>query len=229
MKPDAERNWVLIWAAVIVLLSSVPYLYGLANTPPGWHFVGLTHNIDDGAVYLSWMRQAADGGFFIRNLYTTEPQLAIQFNLLFLIMGWFAAITRLPLIWVFHIFRAGLGICLIWAIWRFAKLFMDDPNERRILIPLVGLSAGVGWLIPGNGPPTGPVDTWQPEAITFLSIYLNPLFLAGLILMIGAFYWLVLAHRTGCPACAALAGASLLLLGNIHTYDVFTVACVWTA
>lgn len=225
----SELRWVLIWAVLIVLLASVPYVYGVWLTPPGYTFLGLTHNIDDGAVYLSWMRQAADGHFFERNLFTNEPQPARQFNVLFLVMGWFAAITHLPLIIVFHLFRIVLGIAMILCIWRFSMLFLDDPNQRKLLIPLVGLSAGIGWLIPNAKMPTGSVDVWQPEAITFLSIYLNPLFLAGLLLMLGALYWLELARREGKPRCAVYAGLHLLVLGNVHTYDVLTVSCIWTA
>ncbi|MCE5200638.1 hypothetical protein LLG39_16860 [bacterium] len=225
----SERRWVFAWAVAIVVISSLPYLWGILITPKNYHFLGLTHNIDDGAVYLSWMRQAADGHFFIRNLFTSEPQAARAFNLLFLVMGGFARITHLPLIWVFHIFRALLGVTLIWSIWRFSKLFLDNPTARRILIPLVGLSAGVGWLIPGAKAPTGSVDLWQPEAITFLSIYLNPLFLAGLILMLWSLYFLTQTHRYGRVTDAISAGVMLLLLGNIHTYDVITVACVWAA
>lgn len=224
-----ELRWVLTWAAVIALFSSLPYLWGMFITPPGHTFLGLTHNIDDGAVYLSWMRQAADGHFFIRNLFTNEPQAALQFNVLFLAMGWFAAITHLPLITVFHLSRIALGIALILAIWQFSKLFLDDPRQRRLLIPLVGLSAGIGWMIPGAKAPLGSVDVWQPEAITFLSIYLNPLFIAGLLLMLGSFYWLELARREGKAKYAVLAGLHLLVLGNVHTYDVLTVACVWLA
>jgi len=224
-----ELKWVLAWAVVIVLLASVPYIWGLWVTPPGYTFLGLTHNIDDGAVYLSWMRQAADGRFFAGNLFTKDSHPARQFNVLFLAMGWLAAITRLPLIVVFHLFRVVLGIALILCIWRFSKLFLDDARERLLLVPLVGLSAGIGWLIPGAKMPTGSVDVWQPEAITFLSIYLNPLFLAGLLLMVGAFYWLELARRDGSTKYAAYAGLHLLVLGNVHTYDALTVACVWTA
>lgn len=225
----SELRWVLAWAAVIVALSCVPYTFGTAITPPGYQFLGLTHNIDDGAVYLSWMRQAADGHFFIRNLFTNEPQAARQFNVLFLLMGWFAAITRLPLIWVYHIWRAALGIALILTVWRFALLFLNKPEQWKLLIPLVGLSAGVGWLFPGAKMPDGPVDVWQPEAITFLSIYLNPLFLAGLILMLWSLYFLTLLERTGRARFAGCAGLCLLLLGNVHTYDVVTVAAVWAS
>lgn len=228
-KPERqELRWVVTWAVVIVLFSSLPYIWGLFFTPPGCSFLGLTHNIDDGAVYLSWMRQAADGHFFIRNLFTNEAQPALQFNVLFLVMGWFAAITHLPLIVVYHLFRIGLGIALVLGIWQFSKLFLDQ-KQRRLLVPLVGLSAGIGWMIPGAKAPIGSVDVWQPEAITFLSIYLNPLFLAGLLLMLGSFYWLELARRDGKAKYAVLAGLHLLVLGNVHTYDLLTLACVWGA
>ncbi len=223
----SELKWVMAWAAAIVLLASIPYLWGIWMTPPGYCFLGLTHNIDDGAVYFSWMRQVADNHFTYINLFTNEPVKAHQFNVLFLLMGGFAGLTRLPLVWVFHLFRVLLGVGLIVAIWRFSKLFLGSANERRLLIPLVGLSAGIGWLMPGLGAPRGPVDNWQPEAITFLSIYLNPLFVAALILMLGSFYFLILAERTGSVRHAAYAGLSMLLLGNVHTYDVVTVACVW--
>ena len=225
----AERKellWVLAWAVLIVLLASLPYIKGALITPPSYSFTGLTHNIDDGAVYLSWMRQYADGHFLIKNLFTNEPQPALQFNLLFAAMGWFAAVTHLPLIAVFHMSRIVLGIAVILCIWQFSKLFLDE-KQRRLLIPLVGLSSGIGWLIPHVLMPVGSVDVWQPEAITFLSIYLNPLFLAGLLLMIGALYWLEMMRREGNARFAVVAGLHLLILGNVHTYDVLTVGCVW--
>ena len=224
-----ERSLVLMWAAFIVLVASLPYIWGICITPPGYRYLGLTHNIDDGAVYLSWMRQAADGHFFIRNLFTNEPQAARQFNLLFLLMGNFVRFSHLSLIFVFHLFRVILGIVFLLAVWQFSKLFLDDSRQRLILIPLIGLSSGLGWLFVNAQSPTGPVDVWQPEAITFLSIYLNPLFLAGLILMLGSLYFLTLAHRDGRVVYAIYAGLMLLLLGNIHTYDVISVGCIWAA
>lgn len=223
-----ELNWVIVWAVVIVLLSSVPYLWGVFITPPGYTFTGLTHNIDDGAVYLSWMRQAADGHFFQRNLFTSDPQPARQFNVLFLVMGWCAAITHLPLFAVYHLFRIVSGIVLILGIWQFSRLFLTNERQRKVLVLLVGFSSGFGWLIPAAKAPTGSVDLWQPEAITFLSVYLNPLFLIGLLLMIGSLYWLELSRREASVKYAIYAGLHLLALGNVHTYDVLTVACVWT-
>lgn len=224
-----ELKWVLGWALAIVLLASVPYIHGAAITPAGYHFVGLTQNVEDGAVYLSWTRQAADGHFYIRNLFTNDPQPKAAFNLLFLVMGCVARLTHLSCIAVYHLFRVLLGIGLLFAVYRFSMLFVSDRRARLLLIPLVGLSSGIGWLIPNVQFPTGSVDVWQPEAITFLSIYLNPLFLAGLLLMLGSLYYLILMERTGRARYAVFAGLLVLLLGNIHSYDVLTVGCVWLA
>ncbi len=222
----SELRWVLAWAVGIAVLASTPYIWGWWLAPPGYQFLGLTHNIDDGAVYFSWLRQVADGRILFHNLFTSEPTPAGQFNILFLLMGTMAA-AGVPLVIVFHVFRVGLGIGLIFVVWQFSKLFLSDSGARRVLIPLVGLSAGIGWLIPAGVMPNAAVDTWQPEAITFLSIYLNPLFLAGLILMIASLHFLVLASRSGQLRHALCAGVSMFLLANIHTYDVLTVAVVW--
>ena len=222
----SERGYVLQWAIAAVFVSSIVYGWGWLITPSEFQFLGLTHNIDDGAVYLSWMRQAADGHFFIRNLFTNQAQAGGQFNVLFLLMGNCARLLHLPLITAFHLFRCASAIVLVWSVWRFSKLFLDDSYSRRLLIPILCFSSGVGWLL-GGKPPTGPVDVWQPEAITFLSVYLNPLFLAGLILMVWSLYHLTLAERNGRVSNAVWAGVCLLLLGNVHTYDVVTVACVW--
>ena len=94
-QPRAELKWVLGWALAIALVASIPYVQGVAVAPSGYRFVGLTHNIDDGAVYLSWIRQAADGHVFMRNHFTNEPQSGGSFNVLFLAMGGFARLTHI--------------------------------------------------------------------------------------------------------------------------------------
>jgi hypothetical protein len=221
-----SRLQAVYWAVGIVLLTCVPYIVGLLLTPPGGRFMGLTHNIDDGAVYLSWIRQAAHGHFFITNLYTNEHQPHAAFNLLFLLMGLFGRIPGLSGIWVYHIFRIALSVGFLLWVPTLARLYLDEDAQKYAL-PLVGLSAGIGWLMPGARMPIGPVDTWQPEAITFLSMYLNPLFVAGLWLTCAAIYFLTRAEQTGRFRFAVSAGLILLVLGNVHTYDVLTVGVTW--
>ena len=155
----SERGYVLQWAIAAVFVSSIVYAWGWLITPSEFQFLGLTHNIDDGAVYLSWMCQAADGHFFIRNLFTNEPQVGGQFNVLFLLMGNCARLLHLPLITAFHLFRCASAIVLVWSVWRFSKLFLDDSYSRRLLIPILCFSSGVGWLLGGKATGDGQIPT----------------------------------------------------------------------
>lgn len=231
MKPadDKFRQVIVpvVWACLIVLLASLPYIVGLVAQPPGGTFTGFTYNIDDACVYSSWIRQIADGSFFIRNQFTSEPQKSLQFNVFFLALGLLARVTHLSPAAVLHIARVVLGIGLLLLILKFSRRFLKTPVERLLIVPIVGLSSGLGWVMPGMHGHEGPVDLWQPEAITFLSVYLNPLFLIGLILMVASFHFLYRMKETGAWRDSLLAGLMLLLLGNIHTYDVLTVGAVW--
>lgn len=227
MTANREWKWALIVSLGIVFLASIPYLFGYAIAPPGHRFIGLTYNVDDALVYLSWMRQAADGHFFERNLFTTEPQIGHNFNLLFYALGRFAGLTHLPLIAVFHWARIVFGVGLLLLIYAFARLWIADLRTRRLVLLVAGLSSGLGWLVPVGHGFDRSVDLWQPEAITFLSIYLSPLFSFSMILMVGSLYLLYLHGMTGRTRDAILAGALLLILGNVHTYDLIPVGIAW--
>ncbi|MCC6445523.1 MAG: hypothetical protein IT210_18960 [Armatimonadetes bacterium] len=213
-----------------ILLTCLPYGFGYLAESREARFTGLIYNPDDACVYLSWMRQAADGHFFFDNRFTTEPQLGRSVNLFFWLLGTAARWTHLPLIAVFHLSRIATGVILLLLIYRFLSLFVLSPFARRAALLLAAFSAGFGFFIrPGSSFIQRPVDAWQPEAITFLSLYLNPLFCISQILMLGGFYHLLLACRARSGRQAAYAGIWLFLLGNIHSYDIITVAAVWAA
>jgi len=219
-------------AAIILLalgLSSLPYLIGWAVAPPGTRFMGLTYNIDDAYVYLSWTRQAADGHLFIRNQFATEPQHMLQFNVFFLILGWLSRLLHLPLIAAYHVARLLMGAMLLWMVYKFSGLFFKKDAHRLSLVAIVAFSSGIGWVFGKAAGQAFSVDRWQPEAITFLSLYLNPLFLCAQTLMLATLYFLLRCRSSGRTSHAALAGVCGLLLANIHTYDVVTVAAVWVA
>ena len=58
------------------------------------YFIGTPYNIDDYCNYLSWLRQMADGRFFLHNLFTTDPQRNLQFNVFFWLLGRVMALTH---------------------------------------------------------------------------------------------------------------------------------------
>ena len=222
-----EYRWVVWVSLAIVVAASFPYLIGYGTAPPGYRFIGLTYNIDDACVYLSWMRQAADGHFFLRNLFTTEPQVGRGFNLLFYCLGTFARFAHLPLVAVFHLARIVFGFALLLAVYGFSGVWLKDVRSRRIALLVVGLSSGFGWLFTRMQGIARPVDLWQPEAITFLGIYLSPLFTFPTLLIVGTLYFLHRYTVTGAWKYAGAAGVLLMLLANVHTYDLITLAVTW--
>ncbi len=228
----SQCRWVLYVAASVMAVTMIPYLFGYSLTGVerafGW-FSWFGYNLDDSAVYLSWLRQAADGAFFQRNLFTTDAQPAGQFNLFFIALGLISRVTTLPPIAVWHLARLLFGIWMLCAVHGLISRVISGERSQKAAFLFVCLSAGLGWL-PGLWVDFGqsaPVDVWQPEAIMFLSLYLNPLFIVSLLIMVGFLIGLIDAERTGSFRKAALAGLCGFLLGNIHGYDVITLTAIW--
>lgn len=228
---DHHKEWrfVLLTSLGVMLLTLVPYFIG-AGLAEGRVFMWLGYNLDDSCVYLSWMRQAADGSYSALNLFTTEPQQPMLLNPLFLTLGVFSRLTSLSLLAVYHLARIGFGFALLLIVYRFFLLTVADYRARRLSFLFVCFSAGLGWLpFWWQAPPIEtPIDKWQPEAITFLSLYLSPLFCASMLLQVGLLTLLLRGERTGQARYSLYAGLCGFLLGLIHSYDVITIAAIWT-
>ena len=74
----SEWRWCISAAAAVMALTCLPYLFLWGVTPPGMRFLGFVVNLDDQSVYLAWMKQASEGHFFLRNLWTADPQRGIN-------------------------------------------------------------------------------------------------------------------------------------------------------
>jgi hypothetical protein len=72
------------------------------------------------------------------------------------------------------------------------------------------VDVGIGWQT-------------QPEAVTFVSALLNPLFITSMGLICLTLGHALRAVEENRLRSAALAGVLLLVLGNIHSYDIFAV------
>src|SRR5678815_4273837 len=104
--PAKNRTVVLLISICVMAITTIPYLYGHSlrgSQPSRTWYSGFAYNPADSSVYLSWMRQASDGHFFQRNLFTTEPQHGKQFNIFFLTLGFLVRITGLPPSAIYHI------------------------------------------------------------------------------------------------------------------------------
>lgn len=231
--PDSTEKSVVFWIGFFTLLiTCVPYWLGFAITPPGYQFIGYPYNIDDHCVYLSWIRQAADGDFFIRNLFTTDDQPVMLFNLLFWAIGLLSRVAHISPWLSSELFRIALSAGLLYLVYRFFRYCIPGDRIARVTgFAFACLSSGFGWSQWAKwqdrnigGPP---IDAFQPEAYTFTSIYLFVHFAAGTLLILGTLFAMLRCAHTGKTRYAVLAGLCAMLLGNIHSYDIFQVSAVW--
>jgi hypothetical protein len=223
----SELTYALGWAAAIMAVTLVPYLIAWWVTPVGAVYPWLLFNSDDQGVYYAWMRQARDGHLLFRNLFTNEPQGAAYVHLYFLVLGWVSRLTGLEIPIVYHAARCLFGVVTLVLAYRFAAFFTGDVFARRCAFWTIALSAGLGWLFwSDHSNLSEPIDVWQPEALTFASLYAIGLFPVSLALLLGFVVCMLLAEDRGWK-WAAGAGVCGLLLGNTHSYDMIALAAVW--
>ena len=225
----SELRWVMLTTTAVMAVTCLPYLLGYAIAPPGMHFQGLIYNPDDPNVYLSWMRQASEDHLTFSDLFTTEPHPANLFNVFFLSLGLISRWLHLPLILAYHLARVVFGWLVLVTIYGLATRVCDTVPARRIAWTLTATAAGLGWLLSLTGGPQ-PVDFARglimPEAITFLTVLLNPLFCISLWLILISLLLLQDSIESGHWEPTIWAGVALLILSNIHSYDIITVTLI---
>jgi len=228
---QAERVFVLLWAAFVVAVAGLPYALAASWAGPDRYFAGFIAGVDDCNAYLAWTHQASEGNLFLSNQYTIAPQNPRFFSLFFLALGWVCRLGGLRPVEAFHLARlVGIPVTL-YAFYCLCAFMTPRRLVRAAALIIVSVSSGLGWLftlrVYGGGRPLAfPVDCaagWQamPEAITYLSFLLNPLFTWSLALLCAGLLWAWSALGEGSWSKAILAGILLLVLGNVHTYDLF--------
>lgn len=231
---------VIAWAVLVVTLTALPYIWAIAQAGPDQQFQGFIWGVDDGNVYLQWIRQASEGHLLLRNQYTVMPQNPHFFNIFLVALGRVTSWTGATPGVIFHVARLAGGIVLLIAIYLLAAFVSRSRAVRWGTLALASLGSGFGWLaaawaatIPDELPvPLRPPDyaplppqTWQvqPEAVTFLSLLLNPLFVWAMALMCFVLIAAAVTLERRSFTWAALTGILLLLVGNVHGYDIFVL------
>ena len=172
-----EWVWVAAWSAVILLVTSLPYLYGAWLSTPQNQFGGFVLGVEDGNSYLAKMRLGATGSWQFHLFYTSEPHPGAYLFLFHLLLGKLARLSGLPLILVYHLARLGCGALLLATVYCFAAFFTRLRPVRRLTFWLVALGSGLGWLVLLSGflPQLGlPLDFYSPEAFAFLMLFSLP-------------------------------------------------------
>jgi hypothetical protein len=221
-----DRNFVWLCALLYLAVALFPTLFGYGAAGERF-YTGFEVNPDDMCVYSAWMEQARRGHLLFDNRFTTEEQPRLTIHLLFLALGNVSRVTRLPHPVVFHLARGLFGLLFIFAAWRLICRLAKERFARRLTLGVLLVSAGVGWAFTGMEAHAGPTDLWQPEGFVFPSLMTNALFAASLWLLVEVWLALLDARDGWRPVVRGI--LAMLVLGNIHTYDVLTVALVAAA
>ena len=228
----SRREWqrVALFAALVMLMTTIPYVIGWASQGDDWEFGGFLFGADDGYSYLAKMRIGARGGWLFSLRYTSEPHDGALLFLPYILLGKLTAVFVSPdspnlatgMAITFHIARIVCGFGLILVSYRFVAVFVRGLEVRLLALLLITLGGGLGWLLSlaGFGKLFGslPVDFYVPEGYSFLILFGLPHLALSRIAMLSGFLLLFRALLIPDPPRAwlrytLLAGVSWIVMG----------------
>jgi len=212
---------------IVIVITSLPYLYGFLVTPPNSVFIGNgLFNPHDNHVYYSYIEQVKAGRYFLKDVFTAEQQTPFL-NIFWLALGLMAKIFALSPISTFHLARILLIPLLFYALFKFADWYFasDLQKERKIKLALILFSVNTGFggfLAIFYNRNLLPLEAWWPEAFVSLSSYASPHFIASWILLIASIFFLFRSINNDGVKNAnwnvIAAGLSGLILTQFHTF-----------
>jgi hypothetical protein len=175
--PHKEKEWVWGFAAVVMLITWLPYLIGFYTQGSNWYFSGFLFGADDGNSYIAKMLTGTFGDWLFRTPYTAYPQRGAFLFFPYLLLGKLVAPPGLheQMTALYGTFRIAAGLLVIIATYDFISVFLSEVRWRRLALVLAVLGGGFGWIsifglssiFAWNLPP----ESYLPEAFGFLSIY----------------------------------------------------------
>ncbi len=231
--------------AAFFLAITLPYLLGLFLVPFGTTWGGLLFKADDQNVHLAWAKQAQEGAFCFRDLFTSESLISgekpLFFNALPYAMGLLSRFCGLHLVVIYHLTRAAGALWALWEFYQLARVALPSARARVLSLALVALTTGTAILLILAPTVLGgiqfidhpnPINYAMPEAFFFTSAFAYPLniFSYGLLALI--YRQICRAEHGLTPKNAVLTCVAALLLANVHTYDavpLIVVLLIWTA
>jgi hypothetical protein len=215
---------------VILLVTSLPYLFGALISTPATQFGGLVIGVEDGNSYLAKMRLGAEGGWRFYLFYTSEPHQGAYLFLFHLLLGKIARLSGLSFILTYHLARIVCGFFLLISVYRFGAFFTDLRPVRQLTLWIVAIGGGLGWLIAllGLMDRLGlPLDFYSPDAFIFHALFALPHLLLAEGLLLWAILLVLVAWESHKLRYALLAGLALLAMTIVAAfYIVIAVAVI---
>ncbi len=225
----SKSEWYFIWwlSAIMVVITTLPYLVGFFFTPAGSSYNGL-HALSPGdvPVYYSYIRQIKLGNFLLYNFFTSEPQIYGTLNVWWLLVGLLAKWFNLSLPIVFQLSRILLIPVLVIIAYVFFSYFFVSQKVRRLAMIFLLFSAGIGAMAapllqainPNRDVLAWPIDLWITEAITFTALYHSSHMIASLVLMLVILLLIFLGLNQSNFKYTLVSGLVGLFYFNFHPY-----------
>lgn len=235
--PEATpRRWFWLYVLVVILLTTLPYVYGWLRTPPGFVFTG-SHSLAPGdlPVYQSYIEQVRQGATMFKDLFTAELHSPFIFSPPWLGVGWLSRGLNLSPIVAFHLSRIALIPVFFLVLDWWLKRFFSEWTKRRLAILLITFGAGLGVLMapaalarvaPAGDLTFWPMDLYVSEAFTFLTLYQSPHFIAATILILLVLEWFWQGVESGQWVKFIWSGLAGLTLMSFHPFHLPTLAVV---
>lgn len=232
-----RREWLIVGGVILVVLlvTSLPYLYAYASTPPEKQFMGMMLDVPDHLQYFSWMRELTHANLAANKL-TPEPNQPLFFNLLWWGMGRMGGMLELDFAVMYQIMRWVATAAFLLIAYHVCAWFLPNRRLRLAAFLTITLTSGFGWLLilmkytVTNGELLWPLDVFVAEGNTFLSALGYPHFL-GAAVYIGVFDLFLRGQAKGRLRYAVFGGLLALFLGWQHAYDlviVYSILALYT-
>jgi len=178
-----EKKFYLMVVIIFLLLVYIPEGISWWTSPGGYVFNGGVLNITDYNVYLSAIRQAAEGKWLFEPQFTPESFPPYFAFIPYLLAGKFMALFKGSAILWFHILKF---VSLIWVVNNLLALlettFPEEARLRKTTFFMFLFSSGLGWIaLPfiGNLTRITP-DLFVPEWNLINGSFAAPHFLLGI-------------------------------------------------
>lgn len=224
----AEWRFVILVTFGMLVVTSLPYVFGYLTAPDDRVFMGIVYGTPDTAQYFSWLRGFQDH-FFIDNHLTPEPNERIFMNLQWWLLAQLERTLHLSHAQVFQVFRALVIAAFAGITYWFIALYFPELKHRRTAFLIVQIGSGVGWFwvvvkyLTHSPEVAFPFDLYTVEPNSFLSQMAFPHFTAAMVLIVLTFGLMMVAVRQQRWRYTIVASVTALILGLSHAYDLLLV------
>jgi hypothetical protein len=224
------QEWRFVGSIIVVVLlvTSLPYVYGYLSSSPDKQFMGLMLDVPDHGQYLSWWR-GFQSSLLVSNKLTPEPNDPVFFNLLWWLLAQVSRWTGLGYAPVYQVLRWIAGGSFLWAVYRLIGRFLSEVHQRRTAFLLVASSSGLGWMLVvlkytlTKGELLFPLDVYIAEGNSFLCILGYPHFAFAMTFIVLIFESIWRGWQEEQTKHMVIAGVLALLLGWMHAYDLVLI------